>query len=203
MQNAFPSIRTRVIPKVLCLLLLISAALPAQLESESSQGDVPYVPTPPEVVQAMLDLGGAKKTDVVYDLGCGDGRIVVMAAKKYGARGVGVDINPERIKEAEENARKEGVTGRARFVQQDLFKADFHEATLVTLYLLPEVNLRLRPRLLKDLKVGTRIVSHSFDMDEWKPDKTVDINGRTLYLWTVTEKAKAAYASAAAAAAYD
>jgi len=141
----------------------------------------------------MLNLGGVKKGDIMYDLGCGDGRIVIMAAQKFGATGTGVDIDPERIKEAEANAKQAGVTGRVRFVQMNLFDADFHDATLVTLYLLPDVNLRLRPKLLKELKVGTRIVSHQFDMGEWKPDKTVNMDWRTLYLWTVTEHAKAEF----------
>lgn len=174
--------------QVLCSLMLVSAPLLAQ--QEEVRKDVPYVPTPPEVVETMLKLGEIKNTDILYDLGCGDGRIVVMAAQKFGARGTGVDIDPERIKEAEENARQAGVSGRVHFIQKDLFDADFHEATIVTLYLLPDVNLRLRPKLLKDLKVGTRIVSHQFDMGEWKPDKKVDIGWRSVYLWTVTEKAK-------------
>jgi ribosomal protein L11 methylase PrmA len=122
---------------------------------------------------------------LVYDLGCGDGRIPITAAKKYGARGVGIDIDPERIQEANENARKAGVSDRVQFRQQDLFKADFSKATVVTLYLLPDVNLKLRPQLLKQLKPGTRIVSHAFDMGNWKPQKVQQVKGRTIYLWTV------------------
>ncbi len=177
---------------LICCLILASAPLRAQVYGES--GDVPYVPTPQDIVEAMLDLGKATKDDIVYDLGCGDGRIVVTAAKKYGARGAGVDINPERIKEANENARSAGVQDRVKFINKNLFEMDLSEPTLVTLYLLPEVNLRLRPRLLKQLRVGARIVSHSFDMDEWGPDKKVEINGKTLYLWKVTEEAKNKYA---------
>lgn len=176
--------------QVLCTLVVTCVPLAAQWE-DGNRGDVPYVPTPPEVVDAMLKLGGVKQGDVLYDLGCGDGRIVVTAAKKYGARGTGIDINPERIKEAEENARNEGVTNRVRFLEKNLFEADFHDATVVTLYLLPDVNLRLRPRLLAQLKPGTRIVSHSFDMGDWKPDKTIQMDHRKLLLWVVTEKAKA------------
>jgi len=176
---------------VLCGLLLALAPLPAQ--QEEVRRDVPYVPTPPDVVETMLKLGEVKKGDILYDLGCGDGRIVVMAAQKFGARGTGVDIDPERIKEAEENARQAGVSDRAHFILKNLFEADFHDATVVTLYLLPDVNLKLRPKLLKDLKVGTRIVSHQFDMGEWKPDKQIQLDWRTLYLWTVTEKAKAEF----------
>ncbi|MEK7404637.1 MAG: class I SAM-dependent methyltransferase [Acidobacteriota bacterium] len=159
------------------------AALPAQEEFQG--GDVPYVPTPPEVVEQMLKLAEVKKTDHVFDLGCGDGRIVVMAAEKFGARATGIDIDPERISEAKQNAANAGVTARVRFIQQNLFEADVHEATVVTLYLLPSVNLKLKPSLLKQLKPGSRIVSHSFDMGEWKPDKELDFNGRKLYLWIV------------------
>ena len=143
----------------------------------------------------MLKLASVKQSDLVYDLGCGDGRIVIAAAKTYGARGVGIDINPERIKEARANARKAGVEGLVRFEENDLFQADIREATVVTLFLLPYINLKLRPRLLKELKPGTRIVSNTFDMGDWKPDKkaTVDnTNGeddsglsQKLYLWTV------------------
>ncbi len=159
------------------------AALPAQ-EYEYA-GDVPYVPTPPDVVEEMLKLAGVKKTDIVYDLGCGDGRIVVMAAQKFGARGVGIDINPERIQEAKQNAAAAGVTDRVKFIEQNLFDADIREATVVTLYLLPSVNLKLRPKLQQDLKPGARVVSHSFDMGDWKPDKEVEYNGRRLYLWVI------------------
>ena len=165
-------------------------AAPAIAQYEDGPGEVPYVPTPQNVVEAMLELGGAQPSDVIYDLGCGDGRIVVTAAQKYKARGTGIDINPERIKEAQANARKSGVAGRARFIEKNLFDADVHEATLVTLYLLPDVNMRLRPILLKQLRTGARVVSHAFDMGDWKPDKEIKADGRTLYLWTVTDKAK-------------
>jgi ribosomal protein L11 methylase PrmA len=155
---------------------------------------VPYVPTTEQAVEAMLKLAGVKKTDVVYDLGCGDGRIVIAAAKTFGARGVGIDINPVRIGEAKENAKKAGVESLVRFEENDLFLADFHEASVVTLFLLPQINLKLRPKLLKELKPGTRVVSNTFDMGDWKPDKEVDVddNGddesglsHHLYLWTV------------------
>lgn len=166
-------------------------ALRAQVYGES--GDVPYVPTPQQVVEAMLKLGNVQPGDVVFDLGCGDGRIVVTAAEKFSATGTGIDLNPKRIAEANENARKAGVTDKVHFLEQNLFESDVSKATLVTLYLLPEVNLKLRPRLLRQLKVGARIVSHSFDMGEWQPDKTVDADGRILYLWTVTEQAKSEF----------
>jgi SAM-dependent methyltransferase len=149
--------------------------------------DVPFVPSPEEVVSSMLKLADVHKGDVVYDLGCGDGRIVISAAKDFGARGIGIDINPERIKEAAENARKAGVVKSVTFKEGDLFEASLDGATVVTLYLLPSVNLRLKPKLLHDLKPGTRIVSHSFDMGDWKPDKEIEVNGRNLYLWIVPE----------------
>ncbi len=183
--------RSACLIEVVCSLVLVSAPLAAQ--QADVHRDVPYVPTPPDVVEAMLKLGGVKKGDIHYDLGCGDGRIVIMAAQKFGATGTGVDIDPERIKEAEENAKQAGVTDRVRFLRMNLFDADIHDATVVTLYLLPEVNLRLRPKLLKELKVGTRIVSHQFDMGDWKPDKQVNLDWRTVYLWTVTEQAKAEF----------
>jgi SAM-dependent methyltransferase len=153
--------------------------------------DVPYVPTHEKVVDEMLKLAQVKKEDVVYDLGCGDGRIVVTAAKQYGARGVGVDIDPQRIKESNANAQKAGVTDKVKFVQSDLFKMDLKDATVVTLYLLPEINVKLRPKLFRELKPGTRIVSHDFDMGEWKPEKTVRVRAdreHTIYFWTIPEK---------------
>jgi ubiquinone/menaquinone biosynthesis C-methylase UbiE len=138
------------------------------------------------VVEAMLELAGVSAKDVVYDLGCGDGRIVVTAVQKYGARGVGVDIDPERIQDANQTAKRAGVTGRVQFVEGDLFKADIHEATVVTLYLLPEINAKLKPKLLRELKPGTRIVSHDFTMGiDWPPEKTVSIGRDTIYLWTI------------------
>ncbi|MDM9382021.1 class I SAM-dependent methyltransferase [Chlorogloeopsis sp. ULAP01] len=147
--------------------------------------DVPYVPTPQQVVDRMLQLGQVNKNDVVYDLGSGDGRIPITAAQKYGARGVGIDIDPERIQEANENARKAGVTDRVEFRQQDLFNTDLSEATVVTLYLLPDINVKLRPKLLKELKPGTLVVSHAFDMGEWKPERVEQVEGRTIYVWRI------------------
>ena len=158
--------------------------------------DVPYVPSPPEVVETMLKLGGVKQGDIMYDLGCGDGRIVIMAAQKFGAtKGTGVDIDPERIAEANANAKEAGVTGKVKFIQGNLFDIDFHDASIVTLYLLPDVNMRLRPKLLKELKVGSRIVSHQFDMDDWAPDKKVEVEWRSIYMWTVTQQAKDRFAA--------
>lgn len=157
--------------------------------------DVVYVPTPPEVVEKMLEMANVNSNDVLYDLGSGDGRIPIAATQKFGIRATGIDINPQRIEEANANARKEGVTDRVRFLNQDLFQSDFRDATVVTLYLLPQLNVKLRPQLLSQLKPGSRIVSHDFDMGEWKPEKTaqVDVNGRThnIYLWTVPKNVPA------------
>jgi SAM-dependent methyltransferase len=161
-------------------------------QAQSKKPDVEYVPTPHHVVAEMLRLAETKREDVVYDLGCGDGRVVIMAAKEYGTRGVGVDIDPQRIEESRENARQAGVVDRARFLQQNLFETDFREATLVTLYLLPQLNRQLRPRLLSELRPGTRIVSHDFDMGEWYPDKVIRVPGstyeHTVYYWVVPAK---------------
>ena len=177
------------------LFLVLLIGVPVAAQDSEVHKDVPYVPTPPEVVEAMLKLGNIGPGDVHYDLGCGDGRIVVMAVKKFGAaRGTGYDIDPERIREANENARQAGVTGKVKFILGNLFEADFRDANIVTLYLLPEVNLKLRPKLLQDLKVGSRIVSHQFDMGDWEPDKKDQIDWRTVYMWTDTAKAKAQFA---------
>jgi SAM-dependent methyltransferase len=162
-----------------------ASTLIGQTAAPTRTPDVPYVPTPENVVEAMLKLGEVKKGDILYDLGSGDGRIVITAAKEYGVRGTGIDINPERIQEANENAKNAKVTDRVRFLNQDLFEADFKDATVVTLYLLPSINLKLRPKLWKDLKPGTRIVSHSFDMGDWAPEKKIEVDGRYLYLWRV------------------
>jgi SAM-dependent methyltransferase len=153
---------------------------------ETRYPDVPYVPSSPQIVEAMLKLGGVGAKDTHYDLGCGDGRIAIMAVQKFNAASaVGVDIDPERIKEANENAKKAGVTGKVKFVQGDLFTVPIKDATVVTLYLLRSVNMKLRPRLLKELRPGTRVVSHTFDMGEWKPDKEIEVNGSRIYLWTI------------------
>jgi ubiquinone/menaquinone biosynthesis C-methylase UbiE len=150
--------------------------------------DVPFVPTPEKVVDRMLEMAKVGPNDVVYDLGSGDGRIVIAAAKKHGARGVGIDIDPDRIKEARANAHKAGVSDRVNFREGDLFKTDLSEATVVTLYLLSSVNLQLRPKLLSELKPGTRIVSHAFDMGDWTPVKTEKVGSSTVYYWVVPER---------------
>jgi SAM-dependent methyltransferase len=151
---------------------------------------VPYVPTPQEVVERMLDLAQVKKGDVVYDLGSGDGRIVVTAAKKYGVKAVGFEIDPQRIKESHENIKKAGVENLVEIRQQDIRTVDLSPATVLTMYLLPEVNLMIRPNIWKQMKPGSRIVSHDFDMGDWKPLKTENIKDgsswdHTLYLWHV------------------
>lgn len=178
------------------LMILFASFALGQAAQPRRAPDVPYLPTTDEAVQAMLKLADVKSGDVVYDLGCGDGRIVIAAAKNFGAHGVGIDINPERIREARENARKAGVEDLVRFEENDLFQADIHEASVVTLFLLSSVNLQLRPKLLKDLKPGTRIVSNTFSMGDWKPDKETTVEGandkayfsRMLFLWLVPER---------------
>jgi SAM-dependent methyltransferase len=169
------------------LAVVLSAGV--NFAQEQKPKDVPYVPTPQTVVDKMLELAAVTKDDVVYDLGSGDGRIVITAAKKYGVRGVGVDIDPERIKEANANAVLAGVADRVKFIEQDLFKTDLKEASVVTLYLLPEVNLRLRPKLWSELKPGTRVVSHAFDMGDWTPEQKVEVEGKTIYFWVIPKNA--------------
>ena len=163
-----------------------TAATPSQApETKLREPDVIYVPTPQNVVDAMLKMANVTAKDVVYDLGSGDGRIPITAAEKYGARGIGIDINPERIKEANANLAKSKAGDKVRFLNQDLFETDLSPATVITLYLLPSLNQKLIPKL-KQLKPGTRIVSHSFDMGtEWPPEKTEDVQGRMIYYWTI------------------
>lgn len=176
-----------------CLLLFLALNVALALAQEKQgktlrEPDVIFVPTPEDVVEQMIKLANVHKGDVVYDLGCGDGRTVIAAAKLPGVRGVGIDINPERIKESIENARKAGVMDRVTFREEDLFEADIKDATVVLLYLLPRLNLKLRPKLWRELKPGTRIVSHDFDMDDWKPEQELQLGGHTIYLWTIPEK---------------
>jgi tRNA G37 N-methylase Trm5 len=173
--------------KLAAILVLIAWAVPAaaQQAGKLREPDVIYVPTPQEVVDAMLQMANVTGKDVVYDLGSGDGRIPITAAQKFGSTGVGIDINPQRIKEANENLAKAGVGAKVKFLNQDLFETDLSPATVITLYLLPSLNVKLMPKL-KQLKPGTRIVSHSFDMGtEWPPEKTQDVNGRMIYMWTI------------------
>ena len=163
----------------------------AQAQRQASPTpDVIFVPTPQDVVDDMLRLANVQKGDVLYDLGSGDGRIAITAAKKYGIKATGIDIDPDRIREAKENAKKAGVTDLVQFRQENLFSADFKDASVITLYLLPDLNVKLRPKLWNELKPGTRIVSHQFEMGSWKPEKKLESNGRTIYFWTVPAKDK-------------
>jgi len=172
---------------------ILQAETPSAIPAKIPRADVPYVPTANEVVEQMLKMAKVSENDIVYDLGSGDGRIPITAVKKYNVqKATGVEINPDLIRESRDNAKQAGVSDRVNFLQQDLFKTDLRDATVVTLYLLPEINLKLRPKLLQELKPGTRIVSHAFDMGEWKPDKVERVRGKngrtyTLYQWTVPE----------------
>lgn len=168
----------------LVIALLILAAPTAGAQNWSTV-DVVYVPTPYDVVDEMLRLAGVGKDDVLYDLGSGDGRIPIAAAKRFGIRATGIEIDPALVQQAEDNARNAGVGGLVKFRQEDLFKTEFRDATVVTLYLQPHLNLKLRPRLWAELRPGTRIVSHQFDMGDWPPEKKLERNGHTIYCWTV------------------
>src|SRR3954471_21278916 len=161
------------VPTLLCILPL------PLLRSGQQEVDIhaPYVTTPLPVVDAMLKLARTRKSDIVYDLGCGDGRIVIAAAKRYGARGVGIDIDPERIQEARANAKREGVESLVRFTAQNVYDVDFRDATLVTMYLLPDMHRKLAPKLQQDLRKGARIVTHTFDLGEWQPHQARNIEG--------------------------
>jgi SAM-dependent methyltransferase len=173
----------------LVILWTVLAAGPCPTGAEWPLLNAPYVVTPQPVVDAMLAVAGVTPDDVVYDLGSGDGRIVITAARRYGARGVGLELEPARVEQARRSAEAAGVADRVRFEVQDIFSADIREATVVTMYLLPEVNLRLRPRLLAALRPGTRIVSHAFDLGDWAPDKVLDVEGPegryTVFYWVV------------------
>jgi hypothetical protein len=149
---------------------------------------VHYVPTPQQVVDKMLEMAEVGKDDYVVDLGSGDGRIPITAAKKFGINAMGVDLDPQRISEAKANAVNARVADKVEFRNEDLFKTDFSKATVLTMYLLPSINRKLRPRILSELKPGTRVVSHAFDMGDWTPHKTAQVDGRTVYLWIVPEK---------------
>ena len=157
-------------------------------DAQTHLPDVRFVATPPEVVDAMLTAARVTSADIVYDLGSGDGRIVIAAAKKYGARGVGIEINPQLVAESNASARAAGVSHLVQFIQGDLFTADFSAATVVALYLSPSLNERIKPRLLRELRPGTRVVSHVYDMLGWKADQRVDVDGRWVFLWTVPAK---------------
>ncbi|NLC86006.1 MAG: methyltransferase domain-containing protein [Bacteroidales bacterium] len=159
-----------------------------QLNAQHIVLDVPYVPTPQNVVYGMLELADVKKGEVVYDLGYGDGRIVITAAKKFGATGIGVDLNPERIKEANANAVEANVEDKVKFYEGNLSDFDFSKADVLTLYLLPDVNLTLKPKIQEEMKPGSRVVSHAFSMGDWEPDQEITVDGRTVYLWIIPDK---------------
>jgi len=174
-------------PKLWITLLMVSvASISGGSGSPQTRiPDVHYEPTPQLIVEELLKMAEVNRNDIVYDLGCGDGRFVITAAKKYGARGIGIDIDPERIKESIHKARIAGVMDRVKFIEGDLFEMDIREATLVALYLLPELNMQLRPKLLKELKPGTRVISHEFDMYDWQPDKMGRLGRNKYYFWVV------------------
>ena len=173
---------------LLLLALLLSVGL-VNAQAPTRSPDVIYVPTPQEVVDAMLKMADVKAGDVVYDLGSGDGRIPITAVEKFGARSaVGIDIDPVRIKEATANLAKSKVGDKVKFLNQDLFTTNISEASVVTLYLLDSLNEKLRPKLLSELKPGTRIVSHAFRMGDWQPEKSQTIDGRNIYFWTIPAK---------------
>lgn len=174
--------------KTLLLVALLAAAVAVSDTTAQSrvEPEVPYIPTPQAAVEAMLDLAQVRPSDVVYDLGSGDGRIVITAAKKYGARGVGIEIDPNLVKLATTRAAAEGVSDRVRFVAEDLFTTSLNDATVVTLYLLQSMNERLRPKLVRELKPGARVVSHLFNMGpEWPPEKTIEVERSRIFLWTM------------------
>lgn len=180
--------------KRICLfavLLMLNLTMALAQEKKLREPDVIYVPTPQEVVDEMLKLAEVKRGDIVYDLGCGDGRTVITAAKQYGVRAVGIDINPERIQESLDNAKEAGVTDKVAFRNEDLFEANIKEATVVTLYLLQSLNVKLRPKLWSELKPGTRVVSHAFDMGDWEPEKEIEVDGRRVFLWRIPAKTAA------------
>jgi len=174
---------------LLALCLLVVLPVNAQNLTTVPDLDVPFVPTPIPVVTEMLQVANVNANDVLYDLGSGDGRIVIAAAQHFGTRGVGIDLDPQRVQEANDNARQAGVTDRVQFLQGDIFQADLREATVVTLYLLPSVNMKLRPKLLSELRPGTRVVSHNYDMGDWEPEKTIRVtvsgSQHTVYYWIV------------------
>lgn len=184
-------VRVVALATLLAAVALTAPAMAQQTAAPLRQPDVIFVPTPPEVVDAMLKLATVTAKDLVYDLGCGDGIIVATAAQKMGARAVGIDIDPQRVKEANERVQKAGVTDKVKIMNADLFETDISPATVITLYLLPSLNQKLIPKLNKELKPGTRVVSQSFDMGEQNPpEKTVDVNGRMVYLWRTPLKEK-------------
>ena len=183
MRNRFLALAVTVVVAGLSSVTTVSA----QTAAPSRRPDVIFVPTPEAVVEAMLQVANVTKNDVVYDLGCGDGRIPITAARKYGARGFCYDIDPQRIKEANENVAKNNVGNLVTVVHADLFETDLSGASVVTLYLLPSLNVKLMPKLMKELKPGTRIVSHAFPMPGWPPDRRLQVDEAEIFLWIVAK----------------
>ncbi len=183
MRCSFPRLVSRL--RAALVLVLVWGQLPAAAQTPPDTPYAPFVPTPDVVVDEMLELAAVSARDVVYDLGSGDGRIVIAAARRFGARGVGIEIDPDLVRDATERAEQAGVAHLVRFLHGDLFAADLHEATVVTLYLLPEVNRRLLPKLLVELRPGTRIVSRNYGLGDWPPQKTIQASRGTLYFWVV------------------
>jgi precorrin-6B methylase 2 len=171
------------LPAAAMLTLLACAAV-----AQERKPQVEFFPTPQEAVDVMLEMAGVTASDYLIDLGSGDGRIPITAARKYGARALGVEIVPELVATANTNAREAGVVDKVRFKQQDLFATDIESASVVTMFLLGSINLKLRPRLLQELKPGTRVLSYNFNMGDWKPDRVERVNGRPIYLWIIPER---------------
>ena len=192
--RTFPALRRSLLKLSVAAMAGTLIGLPAMAQPVLKRPlDVPYEPSPPQVVDRMLEIGQVGKHDLLYDLGSGDGRIVITAAKKYGTRGVGIDLDPKRVEEANANAKNAGVTDKVQFRVGDLFKTNFSDASVVTLYLYPGVNRKLRPELWRQSKVGTRVVSHTWDMGpEWPPEKTEIIQGQRIHYWTITAAQKQA-----------
>ncbi len=185
-----PSFVVLLVAVLIILIAGSTSAAPPIAQADRPKLDVPFVPTPRPVVDKMLELAAPTADDYLIDLGSGDGRIPITAAQRFGTRGLGIDIDPRRIAEARKNAEEAGVSDKVEFRQEDLFETDISQATILTLYLLPSVNIKLRPRILKELRPGTRVVSHDWDMGDWRPDQTVELGNKTVFMWVVPASAE-------------
>lgn len=185
-----PSFVVLLVAVLIILIAGSTSAAPPIAQADRPKLDVPFVPTPRPVVDKMLELADPTADDYLIDLGSGDGRIPITAAQRFGTRGLGIDIDPRRIAEARKNAEEAGVSDKVEFRQEDLFETDISQATILTLYLLPSVNIKLRPRILKELRPGTRVVSHDWDMGDWRPDQTVELGNKTVFMWVVPASAE-------------
>jgi SAM-dependent methyltransferase len=185
-----PSFVVLLVAVLIILIAGSTSAAPPIAQADRPKLDVPFVPTPRPVVDKMLELADPTADDYLIDLGSGDGRIPITAAQRFGTRGLGIDIDPRRIAEARKNAEEAGVSDKVEFRQEDLFQTDISQATILTLYLLPSVNIKLRPRILKELRPGTRVVSHDWDMGDWRPDQTVELGNKTVFMWVVPASAE-------------